>query len=81
MLIKTYLLYYNRYYYYDYYLGELGADQDVPTLLLLLLTITMTEANWVLIKTADVSNALKSQLRRNFGKLYASQVVLVRTCL
>ena len=41
----------------------------------------MTEANWVLIMTADVSNALKSQLRRNFGKLYASQVVLVRTCL
>lgn len=33
----------------------------------------LTKANWVLLKTANCSNALRSQLRRNFGKLYASQ--------
>jgi tetratricopeptide (TPR) repeat protein len=33
----------------------------------------LTLANWALLKTANCSNALRSQLRRNFGKLYASQ--------
>ena len=33
----------------------------------------LTKANWALLKTANCSNALRSQLRRNFGKLYASQ--------
>ena len=33
----------------------------------------LTLANWVLLKSPDASNALRSQLRRNFGRLYASQ--------
>lgn len=33
----------------------------------------LTLANWSLLKTSGASNALRSQLRRNFGKLYASQ--------
>ena len=33
----------------------------------------LTKANWSLLKSANSSNALRSQLRRNFGKLYAAQ--------
>ena len=33
----------------------------------------LTLANWALLKTPHCSNALRSQLRRNFGRLYASQ--------
>ena len=33
----------------------------------------LTKANWSLLKSANSSNALRSQLRRNFGRLYASQ--------
>jgi len=33
----------------------------------------LTLANWALLKAGGASNALRSQLRRNFGKLYASQ--------
>lgn len=33
----------------------------------------LTLANWALLKTSGASNALRSQLRRNFGKLYAAQ--------
>jgi len=33
----------------------------------------LTLANWALLKTPQCSNALRSQLRRNFGRLYASQ--------
>jgi len=33
----------------------------------------LTLANWALLKAGSASNALRSQLRRNFGKLYASQ--------
>jgi len=33
----------------------------------------LTLANWALLKSGGASNALRSQLRRNFGKLYASQ--------
>ena len=33
----------------------------------------LTLANWSLLKTPNCSNALRSQLRRNFGRLYASQ--------
>jgi hypothetical protein len=31
-------------------------------------------ANWSILKNPDCSNRTKSQLYRNFGKLYASQV-------
>lgn len=33
----------------------------------------LTLANWALLKAPHGSNALRSQLRRNFGRLYASQ--------
>lgn len=33
----------------------------------------LTLANWVLVKNPQASDALRSTLRRNFGKLYASQ--------
>jgi tetratricopeptide (TPR) repeat protein len=33
----------------------------------------LTLANWAVLKTPSCSNALRSQLRRNFGRLYASQ--------
>jgi len=33
----------------------------------------LTLANWAVLKTPNCSNALRSQLRRNFGRLYASQ--------
>jgi len=33
----------------------------------------LTLANWVLVKNPEASDALRSTLRRNFGKLYASQ--------
>jgi len=33
----------------------------------------LTLANWALLKAPLCSNALRSQLRRNFGRLYASQ--------
>jgi len=32
-------------------------------------------ANWSILKNPDCSNRTKSQLYRNFGKLYASQVL------
>jgi len=31
-------------------------------------------ANWAVVKTPDVGLDVRSQLHRNFGKLYASQV-------
>ena len=34
---------------------------------------TLTAANWALLARARASNALRSRLRRSFGKLYASQ--------
>lgn len=33
----------------------------------------LTLANWVLVKNPEASDALRSTLRRNFGKLYAAQ--------
>lgn len=63
--------------------GE-GAVELVPAYLLLaeaqlglgkyaLAEEQLTLANWALLKTPHCSNALRSQLRRNFGRLYASQ--------
>ena len=34
-------------------------------------------ANWSILKNPDCSNRTKSQLYRNFGKLYASQVLII----